>query len=160
MTLRPFKLTDIDDFMAWVTDDRVSALTHWDTCTTKEEALNYLTKTIIPHPWFMAICLNGKPVGSIFVMPCRAEVGYALAFKYWGRGIVTRAMKMVVHLAFEEWPQLERIEALVALENVSSQRVLEKAGFFKEGVLVRYCNMKGKTWDMVMYSYVPNYPRV
>nr|POF19011.1 putative ribosomal-protein-alanine acetyltransferase [Quercus suber] len=109
----------------------------WDACTSKEDALNFIKNKIIPHPWFRAICLNGKPIGAISVTrfsgydECRGELGYALGHKYWGKGIATKAVKLVANTIFSEWPHLERLEALAAVENVGSQRVLEKAGFQK-----------------------------
>ncbi|MCI72374.1 putative N-acetyltransferase, partial [Trifolium medium] len=48
----------------------------------------------------------------------------------------------------------KRLEALVDVENVGSQRVLEKAGFQKEGVLRKYWFMKGKSRDVIMFSYL------
>ena len=75
----------------------------------------------------------------------RAEIGYALGSKYWGKGIVTSVVKMVVSTIFGEWPNLERLEALVEVENLASQRVLEKSGFQKEGVLRKYEFFKGKS---------------
>jgi len=47
---------------------------------------------------------------------------------------------------------LERLEALVDVDNVRSQRVLEKVGFQKEGVLRKYVYFKGKSRDMIMFS--------
>lgn len=53
---------------------------------------------------------------------------------------------------FGEWPGLERLEACVEVENASSQRVAEKAGFTKEGILRSYMAIQGKGRDMLMYS--------
>jgi len=47
---------------------------------------------------------------------------------------------------------LERLEAQVDAENMASQRVLEKAGFQREGVLRKHLFIKGKSRDMVMFS--------
>ena len=49
---------------------------------------------------------------------------------------------------------MERLEALVLVKNVGSQRVLEKAGFQREGILRKYMILKGKTRDMVMFSLI------
>ncbi|KAF6138158.1 hypothetical protein GIB67_033572 [Kingdonia uniflora] len=164
ISLRCLNIDDIDDFMVWATDDHVSHFCRWDTYTSKDDALNYIKNVVIPHPWFMAICLGNKPFGAISVTPfhgedrCRAELGYVLASKHWGRGIATRAVKMVVGMIFEEWSHLERLEALVHVENVGSQKVLEKAGFVKEGVLRKYVIQKGKARDMVIYSFLSTDP--
>lgn len=77
-----------------------------------------------------------------------------MAVEFWGRGIATEAVRMATAAAFEEWADLERVEAMADAENPASQRVLEKAGFVREAVLRRYLVLKGKIRDMVMYSFV------
>ncbi|KAK1323895.1 hypothetical protein QJS10_CPA02g00372 [Acorus calamus] len=160
ITLRNFNLSDIDDLMVWATDDLVSRFCSWDTYTRREDAVDYMNNTIIPHPWFKAICVDDRPIGAVSVTPnmgsdrCPAELGYVLGSAHWGRGIATRAVKMVMSVVFEEMPELERLEALVDVENPGSQRVLEKAGFVREGVLRKYSIQKGKARDLVMFSFL------
>nr|POE82950.1 hypothetical protein CFP56_14230 [Quercus suber] len=60
---------------------------------------------------------------------CRGELSYALGYKYWGKGIATKA------------------------------RVLEKAGFQREGVLRKYMTLKGKTRDLTMFSLLSADPQ-
>ena len=158
ISLRLQDENDIDDMMKWATDDKVSKFCSWSTYTSRQEAIDYMANTVAPHPWWRAICVNNRAIGSISVTPfqgndvCRGELGYVLASSYWGRGIVTRAVKMVVQMVFAEWPHLERLEALVDVENVGSQKVMEKAGFMREGVLRKYVVLKGRTRDMVIFS--------
>lgn len=166
ITLRLFDLSDIDDFMVWATDDQVSKFCSWDTYKSKEAVMRYIADVVIPHPWFRAICLDNRPIGAISVIPnegrdtCRAELGYVLGSNYWGRGIATRAVKMVATTIFTEWPHLERLEALVDVDNPGSQKVLLKAGFQREGVLRKFCLLKGRTWDIVMFSLLSTDPQV
>lgn len=158
ITLRLMGVSDIDDFMVWATDDEVSKFCVWNTYTSKKEAMDYMTNIVAPHPWQRAICLKNHAIGSISVTPfegndvCRGQLGYVLASKYWGRGIVTEAVKMVASTIFVEWPHLERLEALVDADNLGSQRVLEKAGFQREGLLRKYIVLKGRTRDVVIFS--------
>ncbi|CAL1396665.1 unnamed protein product [Linum trigynum] len=159
ITLRPLGVADVDDFMVWAMDARVARFCTWEPYTSREDGLNYIQNTVVPHPWFKAICLNGRPIGAISVTEnsggdaCRGELGYVLASEYWGKGITTTAVKMAVKAVFEErGEKLERVEALVDVDNVGSQRVLEKAGFCREGLLRRYVVLKGRTRDMVMFS--------
>ncbi|XP_061992842.1 uncharacterized protein LOC133710722 [Rosa rugosa] len=159
ITLRPLGLSDIDDFMVWGTDEKVvSRFCTWEPYASKEEGLNYIKDKILPHPWYKAICLDGRPIGEISVTPkwgndrCRAEIGYLLGSKDWGKGIATRAVKMVVDTIFKEWTHLERLEAFVDVENVASQRVMEKTGFQREGVLRKHYIVKGRTIDEVIFS--------
>ncbi|KAL6005165.1 hypothetical protein ACLOJK_005727 [Asimina triloba] len=161
LSLRPFALSDVDDYMVWASDEKVAHFCRWEPYTSKEDVLSYMKESVLPHPWFRAICLGDRPIGAISASPgsgndsCRAELGYVLASEYWGRGIATQAAKMAVDAVFADWPHLERLEALVVVENPASQRVLEKAGFLKEGVLRKYYILKGRTRDSVMYSFLP-----
>ncbi|KAM7485537.1 hypothetical protein LguiA_001546 [Lonicera macranthoides] len=159
ITLRPFTLSDIDDFMVWATDEKVTPFCTWDTYKSKESAINYLQDVVLPHPFFRAICLDGRPIGAVSVTEnrgndrCRGELGYVLGSAYWGRGIVTEAVKMAAKIVFEERENFERIEALVDVDNVSSQRVCEKVGFQREGVLRKYFEIKGKNEDGYNHSF-------
>ncbi|GAB4855423.1 hypothetical protein Ancab_024050 [Ancistrocladus abbreviatus] len=151
ITLRPFNLSDAGDFLKWAGDDNVTKYCRWNTFTTIEEAQEFLQGVISSHPWYRAICINDRPVGRICVTlgPAasederRGEIGYALNAAYWGLGIATEAVKMSVQCAFKELKGLERVEGLVFAENKASQRVLEKAGFVREGVLRKYFFVKG-----------------
>ena len=73
---------------------------------------------------------------------------------YWGQGIVTAALKIAVSKVFKEFPDLVRIEAMVEVENKGSQKVLEKVGFLKEGLLRKYGFCKGEIRDMFIYSFL------
>ena len=79
-------------------------------------------------------------------------MGHALAAEYWGQGITTRAVKMAISDGFREFPDLVRMQALVEVENKASQRVLEKIGFNKEGILRKHTFNKGAVRDMVMFG--------
>lgn len=163
VTLRPFELSeaDVDAIMSWASDNRVTRFQRRDSYTHKHQALDYLKTRVLPHPYHRAICYDNTVVGSISVSPCsgegnerRASVGYRLAYDHWGKGIATAAVRKAVGEAFNKWKQLERLEAIADVENAGSQRVLEKAGFKREGVLRRYLVLKGEVRDMVMFSIV------
>ncbi|KAG6664521.1 hypothetical protein CIPAW_02G098800 [Carya illinoinensis] len=144
ISIRPFEFSDVDNFLKWASDDRVTRYLRWNTITSREEALTYIEKVAIPHPWRRSICLDDRSIGYISIRPesgddrCRAHVSYAVGTDYWGQGIVTIALKMALSGVFKEFPDLLRIEALVVVENKGSQRVLEKVGFLKEGLLRKY----------------------
>lgn len=165
ISLRPLTLADVDSFMVWATDSEVTRFCTWDPYQSKEEGITFINNVVLPHPWFRAICLNDGPVGAISVTEnkssgdrCRGELGYVLGSKYWGQGIVTEAVKIAVAAVFRERKELERVEALVDVDNIGSQRVLEKAGFKREGVLRKYFIIKGRIRDMVMFSFLSTDP--
>ncbi|XP_042475351.1 uncharacterized N-acetyltransferase p20-like [Macadamia integrifolia] len=164
ISLRPFKLSDVDDFMVWASDDRVTHSLRWNTFASKEHALNYIKQVVIPHPWRRSICLNDRSIGYVSVKPesgdgtCRAHIGYALAVEYWGQGITTIALKMALSSVFKEMPYLVRVQAFVEVENKASQRVLEKVGFLREGLLRKYGFNKGEIKDLIIYSFLSTDP--
>lgn len=160
ITLRPFKLTDADDLMSYAGDDQVTRHLRWKTLTSKDEASTFITDVCIPHPWRRSICIDNRSIGFISVFPgsgedrCRADIGYAIAVRYWGQGIATQAMKIAVPQVFKDLPGLVRLQAFVDVENKASQRVLEKVGFQKEGILRKYFILKGVLRDSVVYCFL------
>ncbi|XVF57303.1 hypothetical protein PTKIN_Ptkin06aG0194500 [Pterospermum kingtungense] len=149
VTLRPFKLEDADDFLLFA--------------VSKEEALAHIKDVCIPHPWRRSICIDDRSIGFVSIFPysgddrCRANFGYGVAVKYWGHGIATKAVTMVVSQFFVDFPEVVRLEAFVDVENKASQRVVEKAGFQKEGMLRKYEYLKGKLRDLFLYSFLSTY---
>lgn len=80
-----------------------------------------------------------------------AEIGYDLARRHWGRGLMTEALQALVRFGFERMG-LNRIEADVTVGNDASGRVLEKLGFTEEGVLRQRGFWKGRYHDLSMFS--------
>lgn len=74
-----------------------------------------------------------------------AYIGYFLDKKHNGKGYTTEAAKLLVTFGFEEL-KLHRIEAGVMPHNIASIRVLEKAGFEKEGIARKNVRINGK-WE-------------
>lgn len=106
-----------------------------------------------------AITINGKVIGSIGVFRQdnihyrTAEMGYYMGEKYWGRGYMTEAVKLVCDFVFEN-TDIIRIFAEPFAYNSASCRVLEKAGFIFEGVLRSNAYKNGNIVDMKMYAIV------
>jgi RimJ/RimL family protein N-acetyltransferase len=102
-------------------------------------------------------------VGSIAVHrrpddPGRAAVGYWLSPEARGRGVATRAVRLVVRWAFEVEQGLVRMELLTLVGNEASGRVALRAGFAREGVLRRYLPFRGDLVDAVMYARLRDDP--
>jgi RimJ/RimL family protein N-acetyltransferase len=115
---------------------------------------------VAAQPWpegIYAIDIAGEAVGSVSVerrpdvQRCSAEVGYWLAEVHWGRGIATEALRAVTAAALAE-PDLWRMETGVFAWNKASMRVLQKAGYVREGVQVRGAFKDGAAVDHVMYA--------
>src|SRR5262245_53873349 len=85
-----------------------------------------------------------------------AEVGYWVVREARGRGVATRATVLVSRWAFDACGA-ERLQLRADRLNVASQRVAERAGFRREGVLrsVRFNPRQGRRVDFVLYSLLP-----
>jgi RimJ/RimL family protein N-acetyltransferase len=108
-----------------------------------------------------AIEVDGRAIGSISAGfheddPRRAECGYWLAAPERGRGLTTRALRLLARWAFESCG-LERLQLRADVNNVASQRVAEKAGFVREGVLraYHYNPRVRRRVDYAMFSMLP-----
>lgn len=169
ISLRPLELSDLDDLMVWATDEKVVTFCSWDPYTSKDDGIKFIQSIPSRFMWCRAICLNDRAIGCVSLSSdaehnqsrkIAAELGYVLGSKYWGKGVATHVVKQVVKVAFSELGQLERVEALVDVLNVGSQRVLEKAGFQREGLLRKYIIQKGRVRDMFMFSVLSTDPRL
>ncbi|MCX4764185.1 GNAT family N-acetyltransferase [Streptomyces sp. NBC_01275] len=79
------------------------------------------------------------------------NTGIQLLPQAQGRGVGTRAQRLLVHYLFAHTP-VARIEAVTERENIAEQRALEKAGFTREGVLRSLVFRDGHWRDAVSYS--------
>lgn len=108
-----------------------------------------------------AITVDKEVVGSIGVFRQgnihrqTAELGYYIAEEYWGKGIMTEAVKQICEYVFDK-SDIIRIYAEPFAHNTASQRVLEKAGFQYEGTLRKNAVKNGEVIDMKMYSLLKN----
>ena len=82
------------------------------------------------------------------------EIGYWLAEPFRGQGIMTDAIKALCHWLFETRPALVRIEARVHSFNPISARVLEKAGFEREGYLRKANRKNGELIDVILMAKI------
>lgn len=82
-----------------------------------------------------------------------AEIGYWIGPRFAGVGFATEAVATMCRFAFENLP-VQRIQATSAPENVISHRVLEKSGFYREGLLRSHLRIGNTRRDSIIYSKV------
>jgi RimJ/RimL family protein N-acetyltransferase len=155
--LRPLTIADLDAFMIWATDPEVTRHLRWEPYDSREAAVEFLENVVKKHSWFQAIVVDGEVVGSVTLEQgsgdfcCKAELGYVSAKKYWGNGIMTKAVGLAVEKGFQEL-DVVRIEAKTHPANTNSQRVLEKNGFVREAFLKKAIVRKGNIEDLYLYA--------
>jgi len=108
-------------------------------------------------PQNFAIEWQGQFVGGIGLEPLddvyrrTAEIGYWLGEPYWGNGLATKAVAMMMDYTFARL-QFIRIQAAVFAENKNSAKVLEKNNFVLEAVLRKHITKNGYTQDALLYA--------
>jgi len=109
------------------------------------------------HPFAI---LDGDAIaGAINVFHIVRESLQSCTIGYWvdrernGRGLATAAVEDVVAFAFGDLA-LHRVEAATLVDNLASQRVLEKAAFERIGVARRFLRINGEWRDFVLFQRV------
>jgi RimJ/RimL family protein N-acetyltransferase len=98
--------------------------------------------------------LGGASVHDVELDQGRASVGFWLTADARGRGVATHAVRLLARWAFEELG-LARIVVTCGPDNVASQRVAERCGFSREGVLRSHMPFKGGRRDTLVFSLLP-----
>jgi len=81
----------------------------------------------------------------------QGTIGYWMGSEYWGKGLMTDAVRLILSFGFESL-KLHKIHASLFEENVSSRRVLEKCGFKLEGVKREARFRRGKWHNILEYG--------
>ena len=127
---------------------------------TKQDAQDYIAAMLAADEndtFAYAITMDDRAVGSIGafrqgnIHRQTAELGYYLAEEYWGRDIMTEAIRQLCGIVFDTTDIL-RIYAEPFAYNTGSRRALEKAGFCYEGTMKNNAVKNGKVLDMALYS--------
>jgi RimJ/RimL family protein N-acetyltransferase len=98
--------------------------------------------------------LGGASLYDVDLDQRRAALGYWLAPEARGRGVATHAVRLLARWAFDAL-RLVRLELTCGPDNLASQRVAERCGFVREGVLRSHLEHKGKRRDSVVFSLLP-----
>ena len=103
--------------------------------------------------WFIIEKKDGSRIGQIFHSPRGPHfvIGYKLLPSERDKGYCTEAVKIIVDYLFLS-KNIVRIQAETNPRNIASQRVLEKSGFKREGLIRKSTFVKGKWEDGVLYS--------
>jgi [ribosomal protein S5]-alanine N-acetyltransferase len=162
LILRKINKEDIQDIFTYGSNPKVSQRVSWDTHRSKEDTEKFIEFVLDGYSqngkalWGMEMKSTGKLVGTIDFVTINpkhknGEIGYVLSEDVWGNGLTTEATKKIVEFGFTELG-LVRIQARCFVENIGSQRVMEKVGMSFEGIMRKGMFAKGKYQDLKLYS--------
>lgn len=125
---------------------------------TMENAIEYIEKMKKSNLHFAIRKYGGDFIGIISAridpnQPHKAIIGYWLAKRYWGKGIMTEVLKEFSQYLFKEF-HLDRIGANCFESNIGSAKVLEKSGYVLEGLLINHYKKHGILHNSKVYGKI------
>ena len=156
--IRPWRDDDARVYAACQDQDLQRWLPDLPRPYTHDDARAFVTDALGLGPYQFAITERANVVGSIGLRIGKHQtggVGYWVAREARGRGLTTRALRGLCRCALDDL-SLERLELTTDIENFASQRVAEKVGFQREGVLRSHLrHPDGFRRDSVIFSLLP-----
>jgi [ribosomal protein S5]-alanine N-acetyltransferase len=158
--LRAWKMDDVDSLVDNANNFNIAKFLSdvFPHPYTAEDAKKFITFATQDDPiHIFAIAVEGKAVGGIGIHPQQdimkknAELGYWLGERYWGKGIITRAVGQMIDFAFHTY-DITRIYARPFGTNTASQKVLEKTGFVLEARIAQNIFKNGAYEDELIYA--------
>lgn len=161
--MRKFKLDDAEDmFNNWASDEQVTRYLTWQHHKTLKVSQDVM-ETWCAHynqntyHWALVLKESNELIGTVGLVRINekdkvGEFGYAIARKYWNKGIVTEAMNALFEYFFNEIG-FEKIEGLHDVDNTASGRVMQKLGMsFVGRISDKYKDNKGNDIDVSRYT--------
>ena len=144
VALRELEDADLDAMFDQMRDPEAVRMAAFTTKDPEDRAaFDAHMRTVRTSPQILhrSVTLDGEFVGSIasFVIEGDTEITYWLDREYWGRGIASRALELLLQLE-----PTRPIYARAASDNRGSLRVLAKAGFVPIGTDVGFANARGE----------------
>lgn len=160
VTIRPLATADLDLWYSWKYNIELAILAGWTPLLSKT-AFQQKFEQRIREPnseiTYFALDYDGQFVGFLLLAQIdhvekRAAISIFIGQKdLWGRGIGSTALRLLLDYAFTV-QGLERITAEVYDFNTRSQRLMERVGFQKEGILRQHTLQNGKRQDLHLYG--------
>lgn len=160
LELRPWRLGDVDDVFAYARDPEWSRfLRMLPRPYTRADAERFVAGQLLldrtEHAAW-AVTYQGRAIGGVNLRMNLdhglAEIGYSIAKAQWNQGFCSEAARAVIDAGFSTVAELNRIHARADHRNTASQRVMEKVGMRKEGVLRQSRIERGEVIDEAWFA--------
>lgn len=164
LILRQVKTTDVDSIFRLRNESVSGEFTARPPFESKKEALELIEKMADAYhnsngiSWAITQKGNDMMIGStgfwrIERENYRAEIGYAILPEFENRGIMTEACLAIIKYGFDHLT-IHSIEANIHPRNIASERILQKAGFVKEGYFKQNYYYNGRFDDTATYGLI------
>ena len=160
--LRALAEHDVDALFALHSDVRLMRYWSFAPWTERQQAIDHIARlarereVLEFYPWVATLPGNDTPIGTCSLFGIRRDharcvIGYSLSPALWGRGYAGEMLRLAIDFAFGPLA-LNRIEADIDPQNVASCRLVERAGFQREGTLRERWRVGGGVQDTALYG--------
>ena len=162
LVLRELSLTDAPALFAMRSDDLVMRHIGRPRATGTEDAIKLIEQIAKGRSanegitWGLTLHGDDTLIGTIGYYRLklehhRGEIGYMLGFDHWGKGLMGEALDAAVHCGFARF-KFHSIEAVTDPRNAPSNKLLERQGFVREGLLKENFYWNGEFQDSAVWS--------
>jgi RimJ/RimL family protein N-acetyltransferase len=158
VSIRKFEKRDIPNKIMWINDDRNNKYLHYDLPLEYEKTCRWFEAIKEKTNRYDAVIeVDGIPVGLIGLLSIdeknrKAEYYIIIgSHEYKGKGIATAASKLILKYGFDQLG-LNKIYLFTEIENITAQKLFEKIGFKKEGLLKKDLIHNGRKIDRYVYG--------
>lgn len=158
VTIRQFERTDIPKKVEWINNPENNQFLHYDIPICVEKTEKWFDSHFGEETRYDAVIeVDGTPVGTIGLLNIdrkNSKAEYYIAMgetSYKGKGVAKEASKLILQYAFEVLA-LNRVYLFTESENIAAQKLFERVGFVKEGLIRQDIMSHGKFVDRFAYG--------
>jgi len=165
LTLRQFTLSDSENmFKNWAQDNDVTRYLTWPSHKDIKVSINVIEQWLQNYGkndfynWAIVLKEIGEPIGNISIVKQSDDIkmvhfGYCIGKKWWNKGFVSEALKLLIKFFFEE-VGINRIESRYDPNNENSGKVMLKCGMKYEGHMRQADRNNQGIVDAICYGIV------
>ena len=160
ITIRKFEKADISKKVEWINNPENNQFLHYDVPICVEKTEKWFDSHQGEDTRYDAVIeADGVPVGTIGLLSIdyknrKAEYYIAMGeTAYKGKGVAKEASRLILEYGFERLG-LNRIYLFTESENVVAQKLFERVGFVREGVIRQDILSRGKYADRIVYGFL------
>ncbi len=158
ISIRKFQASDIPNKVKWINNPENNKYLHYDLPLEADKTLAWFEKNKDRKDRFDAVIdVDGMPVGLVGLLGIdeknrKAEIYVALGeTDYKGKGVAHKAILLTLDYAFKNL-MLNRVYLFTEKDNIAAQKLFEKSGFEKEGLLKDDLIYNGRKVDRFVYG--------
>jgi RimJ/RimL family protein N-acetyltransferase len=163
INIRGFRLSDIESIVEYANDEQVSKFLpimpypytikdakYWVNLSRREARTDKSCNFGIELSDSKKV-IGGITLKNLNMTDLNAEVGYCIGRRFWKKGYSTEALGLILKFAFNDL-KLRRVYAVVHEKNIGSVKLLEKAGFTREGIWRKASRIGNRWYDVYAYG--------